>query len=366
MLKLRFSRGAQMIMRQMFVLLLLVFFAASLSAASTVSVRSYNVENLFDTEHDEGKTDWTYLPLSVKKNNPQVWAYCRTLPVESWRNECFNLDWNDKVLNVKIQNIAKVLRAVNQGKGADVIVVEEVENKKVLKMLVDLGLAGMGYKYISLIEGPDERGIDVGVISRYPIIKEKLHLINLRGTSGKSATRGILEVDIKINNKIMTVFGNHWPSQGSKTDTRLRASEVLLDKASKAIGDMVVAVGDFNTVDEDMPHPFDMNILPVFDCAETKAREFRTHLHPGTNWHRGEWSSLDRIFVLKESQIKAKSFKPLWNKFEIINDVFVLKEINWRDYSTGRTEVHVVPNRFDPVKKTGFSDHLGIYMEFAL
>ena len=44
-------------------------------SAKTISVMSYNVENLFDTVHDQGKEDYTYLPLSLKQKSPEIQAY---------------------------------------------------------------------------------------------------------------------------------------------------------------------------------------------------------------------------------------------------------------------------------------------------
>ncbi|MCH2100039.1 MAG: hypothetical protein MK142_16780, partial [Pseudomonadales bacterium] len=38
-------------------------------AAEPIRIMTFNVENLFDTTHDEGKNDETYLPLSVKQSD---------------------------------------------------------------------------------------------------------------------------------------------------------------------------------------------------------------------------------------------------------------------------------------------------------
>ena len=35
----------------------------------TISIASYNAENLFDEKHDSGKNDWTYLPLKEKRKS---------------------------------------------------------------------------------------------------------------------------------------------------------------------------------------------------------------------------------------------------------------------------------------------------------
>ena len=48
-------------------------------SSQVISVMTYNLENLFDTLHDKGKEDWTYLPLAVKKSSQVVQDYCRSL-----------------------------------------------------------------------------------------------------------------------------------------------------------------------------------------------------------------------------------------------------------------------------------------------
>ena len=53
-----------------------------------VSLMTYNVENLFDTVHDEGKDDYAYLPLSVKQAHPEYLATCTKIDVAAWRKEC--------------------------------------------------------------------------------------------------------------------------------------------------------------------------------------------------------------------------------------------------------------------------------------
>jgi endonuclease/exonuclease/phosphatase family metal-dependent hydrolase len=60
---------------------------------------------------------------------------------------------------------AKSIQALN----ADVLAVEEVENRDYLQRFVDVFLPTMGYEHVVLFEGNDRRGIDVGLLSRVPI-----------------------------------------------------------------------------------------------------------------------------------------------------------------------------------------------------
>ena len=98
------------------------------------------------------------------------------------------LDWNEKVIEKKIHNILQVLNSKN----VDVISFQEVENIEVLKTL-QKGLNDKELKHIALIDGQDDRGINLGIISKLPIKKSKLHPINFEGVSKEvqDDTRGI-------------------------------------------------------------------------------------------------------------------------------------------------------------------------------
>ena len=343
-------------------LFLVLFLTVSSAYAKTVTIMSYNVQNLFDTTHDEGKEDYTYLPLAVKESSAEIQAYCKGLAKESWQKSCLFTDWNAEVLKNKILNLSKVIKSYRKGLGPDILVLQEVENKNVLKMLIDIGLKNMGYKYISLIEGPDSRGIDVGVISKLPIVNEKLHIINLEGI-GK-ATRGILQVDIKVNNKMITILGNHWPSQHNPPEARVEAAKVMLDAAKNADAGLVVGTGDFNTLDNEVPNGIKDFILPNFVDAEKAAlsKPFKT-LFAGTHWYAGHFSSLDKMFILKG----LYSVKPKYRSFRIHAMKFMFGEKVWTDRETGEVTVYpIVPLSYNFNKRTGYSDHLPIAMKFTL
>ena len=156
-----------------FALLLSSTAFAGSGVISSFSVMTYNLENLFDITHDKGKEDYTYLPLALKDSSREVQNYCNNLSNEYYKKSCLELDWSETILNAKIQNLIKVITSAQYGFGADILVFQEVENSNVLNLLIRNGLGKLGYKYISLIEGPDKRGIDVGMISRFPIKAQK-------------------------------------------------------------------------------------------------------------------------------------------------------------------------------------------------
>jgi endonuclease/exonuclease/phosphatase family metal-dependent hydrolase len=345
--------------------LLTTLFVSS-TFATSVSIMTYNAENLFDTTHDKGKKDYTWLPLKIKQHSKEIQKYCASMRSVHYRRNCFQLDWSEETLDSKIQNLARVILSYNRGKGADIIVFEEVENINALNLLVKKGLFKKGYKYISLIEGPDTRGIDIGMISRYPITSEKLHKVDISKVQKGRTTRGILEVTFKVKNKTVTVFGNHWPSQGNNDQTRLVASKVLAKKAKLVKSDLVVATGDFNQTKSDLPHGINTHILPIFEDVEVLGRKFSTETSIGTHWYRGEWESLDRIFVLKSS-LKNKSVYVDYSSFDIINKNFMVQDLEWIDFDTGAVNFDEnIPWRFNAKTHEGFSDHLPVAIKINL
>lgn len=319
---------------------------ASLSYAKTVSLMQYNVENLFDTEHDEGKNDWTYLPLVYKNSNAEVQEACNQQDNDYYVKECLSLDWNANFLKKKIIAISNVVKAYDEtGTGPDILVIEEVENLNVINQLIQTGLSNLGYKYVSIIEGEDERGIDVALISKFPIKSSNLY--PLKGLK----TRGILETEIQVGKSILTIYANHWPSQSNPVEARINSAKMLEELAQKNKAHAILAMGDFNVTAEDSPNPFS-NLKNFIDTQEV-ARGMNPELHFGSHFYRGKWSFLDRIFVHKNSKDKVD-----YKSFQVIKRPFMLKKDNY----TGEW----VPNRFNFKTGEGFSDHLPLGLKIQL
>jgi endonuclease/exonuclease/phosphatase family metal-dependent hydrolase len=81
----------------------------------------------------------------------------------------------------ELEKLAETLRKVN----ADVVVLEEVENRGYLERFVKLFLGDMGYNHIVHFDGNDLRGIDVALLSRAPIgeVTSRRHL-EFKGPDG--------------------------------------------------------------------------------------------------------------------------------------------------------------------------------------
>lgn len=317
--------------------------------AKSLKVMQYNVENFFDTTFDQGTLDYTYLPLATKRTFPNHTKLCQQMGSDNFVKDCLNLDWSVDKFNKKAQNIAKVIKSFDEtNAGPDIVVLEEVENINVINNIVSQGLSNLGYVSKVLIEGEDKRGIDVGLISKYPVVSAKHYPIVLKGQT--LDTRGILQVTLNVEGKTVVVFANHWPSQSNPTEERIAAATLLSDTADKIKADLIFAAGDFNTLDDESPMPF--SYLKNFDDAEQTARHMGVKMFDGTHYYHGVWSSLDHIFIHKSSKLQGN-----FQKFQIMNRSFLLK----KDQRSG----DMVPFRADARNGEGFSDHLPMGMEFT-
>lgn len=351
-----------------------------------ISVATYNAENLFDEKHDEGKNDWTYLPLKVKRKSKEVKKYCERLRNYYYRFNCLNIDWSLENLHKKLHRLGRVIKQMDNGDSPDILVLQEVENYRVLKMLRDVALKNEGYREIVLLEGRDRRGIDVGILSKFPLSgRAKLHHVNLAphfpGRDEAPQTRPILDATFKVYGGKLRVLGNHWPSQSHDDETREIAAETLYDAVERSKVP-TIATGDFNTHPSDDPHGINLWLhdrsdkLFFYDAEHERYREsYPTNRRGkrGTHHYKGKWTSLDKVFVLKNSfkrscnSWNSTCFRPLWRSFQIVKKSFMLHDVTFRDPETGEEVTYYdVPKRFDAETGDGYSDHLPVVLRIEV
>lgn len=297
-----------------------------------LSIMAYNVENLFDNKVDPG-----------------------TL------NE-MNLDWTDAQVAKKIQNLAAVITSVDAGAGPDVLLLEEVENNRILTQLNQQGLKNL-YPTQVLIEGFDTRGIDVALMSKLPLIEEPtLHRIPLRPSAerpqdvpGMLKTRGILEVVLQLpNEKRLTVYVVHFPSQANPDYWREQAVAYLVElMKTHGEGEYAVAGGDFNITQEQEDR------TPLFGGL-LKEIGLVTHLigcdHcQGTHNYDNDWSFLDAL-------VFSKAFTQSRDGWQLMPDMIDVPRRG------GILQMQANGHPQEYVKETGLgaSDHLPIYARLRL
>lgn len=331
-------------------------------------VMSYNVENLFDTKHDKNKFDWTYLPRSAKGSGEQA-EYCRMLEVKKWRRECENLDWSEKALSSKIVNLAEVIRSFRRGRGPDVLLLQEVENSAVLDQLAR-SIDGQRFRTRVLIEGEDNRGIDVAVLSDLPLADDPiLHPLNLTSAGAQAVqdTRGILEVPLKLplheragmrlnrgalKSATLGVFVFHMPAPYHPHEMRREAYQRLMQimKAREKSYDVILAGGDGNVTREEEDRT---QLLKTLTSGFVELPHFRGCVGcMGTYYYapNRDWSYLD-IFMFRNHAespwvVDAKSFM-VWTE------------------GPEQLDRRGGPRSFDPETLKGSSDHFPIVLKLS-
>jgi predicted extracellular nuclease len=325
-------------MRRVFLAALLLFAAAHASPARAGGdefvIASWNLENLFDTADDPNvEGDEEYTPDSKKK-------------------------WTKERLDTKLANQAAIISKMKDGKGPDVLGVCEIENRKVVEMLVEK-LAPLGRKYeIIHKDSPSERGIDCAIIFDSAVFKladSKFHRVD----AGK--TRDIVEADLSRHDKTLYVFMDHWPSRHHEPPARAKAG----DTARKRLDEIfaadpksdVVMLGDFNdepsdpSIKDHLRTVTSAENLPAGTMLDTTA-----HIKAegkGTFVYKNKWDQLDHIIVSpglldstgfqwKEGSSQAIEFPELFYQPKYPDAI--------KRPSTSYTE--------DMFHKNGYSDHL--------
>ena len=320
-----------------------------------VSIMTFNVENLFDTVDDPGKNDETFLPLTLKRNDAHR-AKCATIEVDRWRDQCLNWDWNDALLERKLEVVAAAIRQVDDGRGPDIVALQEIENLEILDRLRLEYLADAGYRAPVLIEGQDLRGIDVAFLSRLPLAEPPtLHALAFTPEFADRAgdTRGLLEATFALpGGGRLTGYAVHFPAPFHPTPMRVSAYEALNERLAALPADRpVFAAGDFNTTSaedarEDLlgryarPH---WTVAHELGCGEDCR---------GTSYYARDdsWSFLDMLLWSPSRRGADATCRLDRTSVRLVNALPEQRREN-------RT-----PARFDAVTGAGVSDHWPLLM----
>lgn len=359
---------------KMILSLLLVLMASTVHAKS-VEIMSYNVENLFDAVHDEGKIDWSFLP----KDAPGKKEACAKERSKYRRQECYDADWTDEKVEIKLSQIVDVITKERAGT-PDFLGLVEVENGNVVGRLAKK----LGYEHFEITDGPDNRGVDVALLYKTSDDIKKIsraeHLVPVEYPS-----RNILEVEFTVGGQPLTIFVNHWPSLANPDSWRVKAAEVLANRTKEILAKnpnmSIIAMGDFNTIDENNPHPFKTvlykdnlfsDAAESFKADKTISDDIKKKLPEGSYYYppKDQWNMLDHIFYT--SALKdGKDLEIDVASFEIYLPKFALKEVRKGLGRGGDDEKDVktflAPKRFEPGEKTkekmGFSDHFAVVVK---
>ena len=213
------------------------------SGSKSYVIGFYNLENLFDTYHDEGKNDYEYLPDGANQ-------------------------WTEAKYEKKQQNMARVIAEMKADNGIwhTVLGVSEIENRHVLEDLVAQPAISEANYQIVHYDGPDNRGVDVALLYRpdqFKVITSESIPFNFAPSSidfsswtqeemDAFRTRDILMVRGTIDGEMFAFFVCHLPSRvgGKGADLRPRGAEIAYKRAVELMqefpGIKIVVMGDMN------------------------------------------------------------------------------------------------------------------------
>jgi endonuclease/exonuclease/phosphatase family metal-dependent hydrolase len=324
-------------------------------SARAVSIMTFNVENLFDNQDDPLKDDKAYLPIEAKQSRVHI-DECNQIEVESWRNECLYLDWSDAAVNHKLSVIAETIRQVDSGRGPDVIALQEIENVGILERLRTEYLAESGYLPAILIEGDDNRGIDVAFLSRLRLAQPaKLHPIAFEDFTDRTGdTRGVLEATFELpDGSLLTGFSVHFPAPFHPTAMREAAYRHLMQLRQTLPADRhVFAAGDFNTTNSEDRREglLERFVRPFWGVAHDDCNAC-----PGTSYYARDasWSFLDMILYSP-----GRGADATWDirrgSAQIANR------------NPAQVTVNGTPRRYDAGVRAGVSDHWPLVVTIQL
>ena len=279
---------------------------------NALTVATYNVENLFDLVDDPDADEGEFTPGTST--------------------------WDAARLARRLTDLAQAFTLLN----ADVVVVNEVENLDVLEQLRDAirGAGGPEYAHLAIAPSRDPRGIDVSLLSRYPVAAQLGRPINTRYEcthveTGQPFTldgswpeaRPVLQVELELDGDAepdLVLLGSHWKAKGRGsfpcTDEthRLRAAAHLRALVEAHAADHpqtgLIALGDFNTWDFEPPLAdvlqarLDLTADALLYNAWGDAGVLERNTRNDNAWNRpnnssyqfsGTWSRLDHLLITR-------------------------------------------------------------------
>ena len=304
---------------------------------NSISIAFYNLENLYDVYLDSHTLDSDFTPKG-------------------------KYHWTLKRYQKKIKKLGSVISEIGKesSKISPILLgVCEIENKRVLHDLIESpSLKDKSYQFVHY-NSSDERGIDVALLYKsdyFSVIDSKpIPLVVFNEKGQRDFTRDILYVKGKLNNELVHILVNHWPSRGKNKEIteqkRIVASNVIhhfCEKITEKEPEAhIIIMGDFND------NPTNESVSHL--ATEGFINPFKSLLKPnrGSLLFNKHWLLFDQIIFSSSFLNKERS---LVYQSANIMDVSSLKQ--WKGKQKGapfRTYI-------GPWYKGGFSDHFPVYI----
>lgn len=300
----------------------------------------YNTENFFDSQDNPKRRDDDFLPS-------------------------FFRGWTQQRYYRKVDNISKVIKNM-YGECPILVGMAEIENKWILKDLINTThLRDANYGFVHY-ESDDERGIDVCCIYRKDFIQIldeepiKIHF----DFDEEDKTRDILYLKCNLKgNEIFHIFISHWPSRGKGQKETEPKRIVVAEKIRSRIDRIMAAdskakilvMGDFND------YPNDISVTQHLGANDEKKTKLYNMAMPlekegkGSYNHRGDWGMFDQMVISEGLRYSEKGYSVKDNAMYVFRPDWLL--FKHRKFGN-------LPSKTYTGRKYigGYSDHLPVYL----
>lgn len=211
-----------------------------------------------------------------------------------------------RVNELAMTHIARVISDVD----AEIIAVIEAESRTALKHFTEAGVLNSRsrplYPRVMVIDGNDDRGIDVGLMTKkpFPIVNIVSHVDDADSSGRQIFGRDCAEYTVQVNpDQRITLLVNHFKSKGygnpadNNSTRRRQAARVaaLYDQLRRAGQPNVVVLGDLNDTPDSTP------LRPLL--VGTDLKDITTHPaftsdgRPGTYANGAKGQKIDYVLL---------------------------------------------------------------------
>lgn len=307
------------------------------------TIAFYNIENLFDTKDDKNTNDDDFLPHSRKR-------------------------WTQKRYNNKLTKIGNAISEIgtDDNEHAPVLVgLAEVENKEVLKDLVNIKtLDDEQYSFVHY-DSSDERGIDVALLYKskyFKVTHSETFAVYLEDENGmRDYTRDILLVQGLLEDESFSILVNHWSSRREGAEEteykRIAAAkkinEIIQTVKNERPNENFIVMGDFND------NPNDKSIK-LMEKESDLYNPFKTvwSRDTGSLNHDFEWNLFDQI-LCSYNLLGRSNSGFTYADADVFDDRFLTQ---YHGRFQGQPYRTYVGKKY----KGGYSDHFPVFIRLKL
>lgn len=338
--------------RWFFILLAFIGLSYAYAQQRHFRIIEYNVENLFDTIHCEGKQDADFTPQGAYRwNAPKYWS--------------------------KLGKLARIIAGASGASAAEIVGLVEVENDSVIYDLTQrTKLRRMGYAYL-MTHSADERGINVALLyqpARFrPFHTESIRIAPI--SKKQRPTRDVLHVVGEIfTGDTLDLFLCHLPSKkGGHTATnyRYKVAQRLKQKADSVMHVRhtahLIIMGDFNAYYPEKLFKEALEATPISSIDSIIPQKLylltdhmkASHDIKGTYKYQGQWDQLDN-FIVNGTLLKRQGIYTDKRSCKIVDIPYLLQKDKKGD------GVHPYRTFLGTFYQGGYSDHLPIMLDIIL